>query len=117
MRCFEFSLKFEMRMNLVSYFIIMVLSLPAVVSAVFADIITCASEVKVCDGTSGDDVIIGNKLNNIIRGLNGSDTLIGLEGNDNISGGERYDVLIGQEGNDRLLGGDGSDEILRDRRR
>ena len=43
------------------------------------------------DGTSGDDLLVGNVGNNIINGLGGNDTLLGREGDDELNGGEGFD--------------------------
>lgn len=65
------------------------------------------------DGTSGDDVLIGNALSNVLRGLGGNDTLTGEDGNDVLEGGEGDDVLNGGAGINRLEGGQGND-VYRD---
>jgi Ca2+-binding RTX toxin-like protein len=51
-------------------------------------------------GTSGNDIIIGNNLNN---------TISGNPGNDTIKGGNGNDFLTGHTGNDKLWGGAGTD--------
>jgi Ca2+-binding RTX toxin-like protein len=51
-------------------------------------------------GGNGNDTLIGNALNNILRGLDGNDRLFGLDGDD---------TLIGSEGTDFADGGNGTD--------
>ena len=92
-------------------------------------------------GGSGNDVIIGNVLNNQIDGQDGDDTiygydgfdrLVGSAGNDVIYGGasrdtiigaadddiiygeQGFDLLYGWAGNDTIFGGDNADTILGD---
>ena len=71
-------------------------------------------------GGSGNDTIIGNFANNILRGGDGNDTLYGYggadfldggNGNDTINGGAQIDTLVGRAGDDTLNGGDGSDTL------
>ncbi len=50
------------------------------------------------NGSSFDDIIVGNKSNNVINGL---------AGNDLIFGGNGSDMLIGGIGDDTLIGGSG----------
>lgn len=59
--------------------------------------------------TDGDDEIVGDRSDNVIRGALGNDTLIGKEGNDQLDGGPGNDVLIGGRGDDVLIGRAGSD--------
>lgn len=60
-------------------------------------------------GTSGQDVLIGDGLNNVIRGLRGHDELQGLGGNDRLYGNSGNDRLDGGTGDDLLDGGKGTD--------
>ncbi len=80
-------------------------------------------------GGSGDDVIAGNNVSNVLRGRSGDDTLDGLSGSDTLfggggrdeliggshddtlKGGGAKDVLKGGNGNDRLVGGGGNDKL------
>lgn len=57
----------------------------------------------------GNDVLIGNELNNRLIGRLGSDRLNGSKGADYMSGGAGHDTLNGGLGNDRMLGGAGND--------
>ncbi|WP_371158209.1 calcium-binding protein [Jannaschia sp. 2305UL9-9] len=56
----------------------------------------------ITDGTSGDDLLLGD---------NGDDRLDGLAGNDTLRGGNGNDTLIGGEGNDVITGGDASTDL------
>ena len=60
-------------------------------------------------GGSGNDSLIGNQADNVLRGYAGNDRLEGLEGNDVLDGGAGNDTLKGGAGADELLGGDGDD--------
>jgi Ca2+-binding RTX toxin-like protein len=51
-------------------------------------------------GTSGDDNIIGDTQDNILKGGGGKDSIIGGDGKDLISGGADKDSLTGGTGND-----------------
>ncbi|TIH19350.1 hypothetical protein D0S45_03995 [Marinifilum sp. JC120] len=62
-------------------------------------------------GTSGNDYINGNSLDNDIFGGQGDDTLIGNAGEDSITGAMGSDTLIGGAGKDTLTGGDGVDRF------
>ncbi|PTQ89028.1 nidogen-like domain-containing protein [Agitococcus lubricus] len=62
---------------------------------------------------SGNDVLSGNELNNLIQGLDGADYIFGNEGNDTLDGGIGIDTLEGGVGDDSLMGGAG-DDILKD---
>lgn len=70
------------------------------------------------NGTSNDDSIISNSLNNVIhaygghdivRSGDGADTVYGEEGNDKLYGGSGSDTLYGGSGDDFLSGDTGSD--------
>lgn len=71
-------------------------------------------------GTTGNDIVIGNSLDNfidggdgndIISGGDGNDILLGGNGNDIISGGNGDDVIDAGEGSNIVAGGDGNDNI------
>jgi Ca2+-binding RTX toxin-like protein len=64
-----------------------------------------------CQGTSGDDVIIGTKGADVILAGPGNDKVRGGAGDDLICGEEGDDVLIGGAGNDTLVGGPGKDRL------
>ncbi len=58
-------------------------------------------------GTTGDDYIIGNALDNVIDGNSGNDYIEGGAGDDVITGGLGNDTLIGGDGNDFITTGNG----------
>lgn len=60
-------------------------------------------------GTSGNDVLIGNGLDNVLVGGEGNDGLYGLAGNDLLEGGSGKDKLVGGTGGDELKGRAGDD--------
>jgi len=71
-------------------------------------------------GSSANDAIFGNALDNVLnggqgddslKGQQGNDTLIGGHGADRLDGGTGNDVLSGQNGNDKLLAGSGDDTL------
>lgn len=70
---------------------------------------------------TGNDTVIGNSDNNLIRTGNGADRVQGDDGRDRILGGAGNDTLLGGDGNDRLfgetdndrlIGGDGNDALF-----
>lgn len=63
------------------------------------------SLIENATGGSGDDVISGNFVGNVLLGNGGNDILSGDAGND---------TLIGGAGADRMFGGDGNDTIVFD---
>lgn len=72
------------------------------------------------EGGAGDDVIVGNNLdnfitdlggNNIIAAKGGNDIVITLDGNDIISGGDGDDIIIAGNGNNIVSGDAGNDFI------
>jgi hypothetical protein len=60
-------------------------------------------------GGSGNDVIIGNNLANVLSGGGGNDIVVGNGGNDTITGGAGRDVVIGGAGADNITLGGGDD--------
>jgi Ca2+-binding RTX toxin-like protein len=56
-------------------------------------------------GGSGNDLLTGNALNNLLQGGSGNDQLSGQNGNDILMGGPGADILTGGNGNDTLWGG------------
>jgi Ca2+-binding RTX toxin-like protein len=62
-------------------------------------------------GSSFDDVVRGNAVDNSLFGVDGDDRLFGFAGNDKLYGGAGSDNLDGGDGDDQLSGGDG-DNIL-----
>ncbi len=63
-------------------------------------------------GGSGNDLIIGNGLNNLLSGGNGNNILVGNEGADTLKSGSGRDILIGGLGLDNLDGGAGQDILI-----
>lgn len=74
-----------------------------------ADIIECK---KICRGSDGTDVLVGNRHSNRMNGLDGTDFIIGLFGNDRIVGYNGSDFLMGAAGDDVIHGGYGHDAIM-----
>jgi Ca2+-binding RTX toxin-like protein len=54
-------------------------------------------------GSTGNDRLIGNTLNNTLTGAAGNDQLIGQDGNDSLIGGAVDDLLTGGNGNDSFV--------------
>lgn len=73
------------------------------------DITPAGLDLEVLKATAGDDVILGNTLDNTVDGLAGNDTVHGHDGADQIAGGGGDDKLYGDAGNDVLVGGIGMD--------
>jgi len=65
-------------------------------------------------GGSGNDVLVGDGLANVIEGGAGVDTLHGNDGNDTLRGGNGDDSIFGGADNDQLKGNDGSDTLYGD---
>jgi len=63
------------------------------------------------DGSSHNDVIVGDGGDNGLFGGKGDDHLKGLAGNDALNGDAGNDVLMGGPGDDNLFGGTGNDTI------
>lgn len=62
------------------------------------------------NGTSSNDIILGDSSNEQINGLGGNDFIDGGEGHDSIQGGDGNDTLSGGiSGSDTLTGGNGND--------
>ena len=62
-------------------------------------------------GSTGDDHIQANGLDNVISSGDGSDHIEGLAGNDYLDGEAGDDLLQGGQGNDTLIGGAGNDQL------
>lgn len=60
----------------------------------------------------GDDVIVGNELQNVLKGGKGDDTIYGGAGNDMLFGQGDDDLLVGGEGDDNLTGNSGNDTLV-----
>ena len=63
------------------------------------------------NGTSDDDVLVGDEGFDTINGFDGNDFLDGLDGNDEVFGGAGNDQLFGGNGDDFLAGGSGNDQL------
>lgn len=78
--------------------------------------------VENATGTSGDDEILGNGRNNVLRGGSGDDVinggrkgdnqLFGQQGDDSITGGREGDLINGGGGKDSIDGGGGEDTLI-----
>lgn len=62
-------------------------------------------------GGSGDDVITGNFINNVLEGRAGNDRVGAGSGDDRLYGGTGNDSLRGADGVDTLWGGGGKDRL------
>jgi Ca2+-binding RTX toxin-like protein len=69
------------------------------------------ADIENAYGGRGSDLIVGNKLKNLLRGGAGNDTVQGASGNDTLNGDAGNDSLVGGAGVDRLLGGVGLDKL------
>jgi Ca2+-binding RTX toxin-like protein len=66
---------------------------------------------KVCQGTSGNDTIIGSEENDNIRPMGGDDTVYANGGADDVAHSYGNDYIEGGPGSDTLRGGFGLDTI------
>ena len=70
------------------------------------------------EGSTVNDVLIGDAGNNLLLGGDGLDTLIGGDGDDRLIGGSSIadlrDMIYGGDGNDWIDGGYGNDELRGD---
>jgi len=74
---------------------------PAACSAItLTAIVYCPASGGVCNGTNGNDLIIGSSNIDTIQGKGGSDCIVGGGGDDDITGSQAKDVCIGGPGND-----------------
>lgn len=69
------------------------------------------SGIEDATGGSGNDLLGGDELSNILSGGAGDDTLSGRGGNDSLIGGAGADLLDGGAGQDTLVGGAGEDSL------
>lgn len=76
-----------------------------------ATIIAAPGQVAV-NGTNGDDVIVGNELDNLIDAKRGDDTVCSLGGDDSVNGGAGNDTILGGKGSDSIRGGPGDDLLM-----
>lgn len=58
-----------------------------------------------CNGSNGNDLILGTAGNDVIDGKNGNDCIVGGDGDDMLYGDNENDVLVGGPGSDILDGG------------
>ena len=63
-------------------------------------------------GGSGNDQLNGDDGDDLLSGSRGRDVLRGGGDDDFLSGGDEADLLLGGEGSDRLFGNDGADTLL-----
>ena len=61
-------------------------------------------------GGTGDELLVGSHVGDVINGAGGDDLLFGAAGDDTLLGGEGEDWLFGDDGDDRLEGGNGDDQ-------
>lgn len=71
-------------------------------------------DIENLTGSGHNDVLAGDRRNNILNGQAGDDTLYGGPGggDDTILGGPGNDRIYGGAGNDRLTGGPGNDVLV-----
>ena len=65
-------------------------------------------------GTSGNDYVLGNSLDNMIDGGEGNNVIAGQGGNDFIITGSGNDVISGGDGDDVIIAGDGNNVVSGD---
>jgi hypothetical protein len=63
------------------------------------------------DGGSGNDVLGGGTLDDVLDGGPGADIVVGAGGDDDLTGDDGNDVIRGEGGVDLLDGGDGDDYL------
>ena len=63
-------------------------------------------------GSMGDDILIGNWLDNTLFGSDGNDIINGGAGNDILFGGDGVDQIFGGAGNDNIYSGQSTDNYL-----
>jgi Ca2+-binding RTX toxin-like protein len=64
-----------------------------------------------CQGTAGDDVIVGTGAADVIKGGGGHDQIRAGSGDDLVCGEEGDDRIVGASGGDTLVGGPGADDL------
>jgi hypothetical protein len=74
--------------------------------------IACSSAINPCNGTDGDDTMLGDSGANRMFGGAGQDNIIGYEGDDGMSGGTESDYIVGLTGSDVIFGLEGNDIIF-----
>lgn len=75
-------------------------------------VITYGTRIENATGGSGDDRLVGNIADNVLKGSVGRDTLLGNRGGDTLKGQLGADTIKGHKGRDLLLGGNGNDTLL-----
>ena len=70
-----------------------------------------AINIENIKGSSANDTLIGDALDNILYGNAGNDYISGLDGNDSLYGGTGDDNIFGGRGLDYIEGGAGADTI------
>jgi len=68
--------------------------------------------IENASGGGSGDLLIGNKLANLMAGLGGGDTMLGGDGDDTLQGGAGNDVIDAGRGGDLLFGGAGKDRFV-----
>ncbi|MEE3101905.1 MAG: M10 family metallopeptidase [Pseudomonadota bacterium] len=68
-------------------------------------------EIEAATGGSGDDMIRGTALDNVLKGRAANDRLLGGAGDDLLKGDAGHDALLGGLGEDVLRGGKGNDAL------
>jgi Ca2+-binding RTX toxin-like protein len=64
------------------------------------------------DGSSNDDILVGDGGNSTLNGGNGNDIIFAGAGADALNGGNGNDILVGGTGNDTLDGGNNTDTAV-----
>ena len=64
------------------------------------------------NGADGEDLMIGNDVENLIHAYEGNDTVFGGDAADRLHGDEGDDTLYGQKHGDMLFGGKGNDILI-----
>lgn len=63
------------------------------------------------EGGAGNDVIIGNELDNTITDLGGTNVILAGAGNDTVITSDGDDVILGQAGDDIIVAGNGNNAV------
>ncbi len=72
---------------------------PECAGIVLTNIVVCSGG-NTCNGSQGDDLILGTEDGETISGKKGTDCIVGGGGDDTIKGGNGDDVCIGGPGDD-----------------
>ncbi len=86
---------------------------PGAASLIAGEGLWLAADSAIENATSGDgnDLVIGNDLDNRLDGGRGHDHIVGRAGNDSLEGGLGSDILYGNQQNDSLFGHAGADAL------